>query len=146
MLTGSYWWGLFCLGMLYAPAGSLTVHLSGLETREGTIHAALYSGRSAYDDEEINPDLGKVLSDLSGPSCTLQWVDLPPGTYALAIYHDINDNGKLDTNAFGIPTEPYAFSNHPDVKWRRPRFGEVSFQVDTTGTILELRLSRWSDR
>jgi uncharacterized protein (DUF2141 family) len=31
--------------------------------------------------------------------------DIPPGTYALAVVHDENMNGKLDTNWLGIPTE-----------------------------------------
>ena len=146
MLLAIYLWCLFCLSLLDIPASTLTVQVSGLETAEGTVHAALYSTKSAYDEEVTDPALGKVLSDLSGEACTLQWADLPYGTYALAVYHDINDNGKLDTNVFGIPTEPYAFSNNPDVKWRRPRYGEVSFQMESPDATLELRLSRWSDR
>ena len=46
----------------------------------------------------------------------------------------------------GIPTEPYAFSNNPAVKWRRPRYGEVSFPVESSETTLQLTMSRWSDR
>ena len=38
--------------------------------------------------------------------------DIPFGIYAVAIYHDINSNGKLDRNSLGIPTEGYAFSNN----------------------------------
>jgi uncharacterized protein (DUF2141 family) len=37
--------------------------------------------------------------------------DIPPGTYALAVIHDENMNGKLDTNWLGIPKEGYGFSN-----------------------------------
>jgi len=146
MLTGSYMWCLFCLGMLNTSTGSLTVDISALESREGAVRAALYPSKSAFDNEEIDPSLGKVTTELSGTTCTLEWTGLPYGIYALAVFHDINDNGELDTNAFGIPTEPYAFSNNPDVKWRRPRFGEISFRVDATNTPLELKLSRWSER
>ncbi|MFI9650852.1 DUF2141 domain-containing protein [Guyparkeria halopsychrophila] len=32
-----------------------------------------------------------------------------PGTYALAVIHDENMNGKLDTQWLGIPTEGAAF-------------------------------------
>lgn len=146
MLLGSYLWCLFCLCMVNTPTGSLTVHITGFETRKGTVRVALYPNKSAYDEEVTDPALGKVLSDLSGEACTLQWADLPYGTYALAVYHDINDNGKLDTNVFGIPTEPYAFSNNPDVKWRRPRYGEVSFQMESPGITLQVKLDRWSEK
>jgi len=146
MLTVSKIWCLFCLSLLEVSTGSLTVHVSDIETQDGAIHAALYDTQSAYDEEDIDPALGKKITSWKGASCTLTWEDLPHGTYALAVYHDVNDNGKLDTNTFGIPTEPYAFSNNPAVKWRRPRFREVSFPVDSSDTTLELRLSRWSDR
>jgi len=37
---------------------------------------------------------------------------IPPGTYAIACYHDENDNGKLDTNFLGIPKEGTGASNY----------------------------------
>jgi uncharacterized protein (DUF2141 family) len=36
--------------------------------------------------------------------------DIPPGTYAIAVIHDENSHGKLDTNRLGVPTEGYGFS------------------------------------
>ena len=38
--------------------------------------------------------------------------NLEPGDYAVAIYHDENGNGQLDKRLFGIPKEPYGFSNN----------------------------------
>lgn len=37
-------------------------------------------------------------------------LELNDGEYSFAIYHDINENEKLDSNIFGIPKEPYGFS------------------------------------
>ena len=37
--------------------------------------------------------------------------DLPKGEYAIAIFHDIDNNQKLNTY-FGIPAEPYGFSQN----------------------------------
>ena len=37
--------------------------------------------------------------------------DLAPARYAVAVYHDVNGNGRLDTVPPGLPTEPYGFSN-----------------------------------
>ncbi|HSN04253.1 MAG TPA: DUF2141 domain-containing protein [Nitrospira sp.] len=34
-----------------------------------------------------------------------------PGTYAMAVIHDENMNGRLDTHLPGIPTEGYGFPN-----------------------------------
>jgi len=37
--------------------------------------------------------------------------NVPPGRYAVAVYHDANGNGRLDRSAIGFPQEPYGFSN-----------------------------------
>ena len=40
------------------------------------------------------------------------FADLPPGRFAVAAYHDENDNDVLDVNLIGIPKEGYAFSQN----------------------------------
>ncbi|MCP1335524.1 DUF2141 domain-containing protein [Hyphomicrobiales bacterium FT118] len=39
---------------------------------------------------------------------------LPPGEYAVIVFHDENDNGLLDTGIFGVPVEGYGFSNNAE--------------------------------
>ena len=65
--------------------------------------------------------------------------DIPPGTYALAIVHDENMNGKLDTNLLGIPKEGYGFSNDAKALLGAPSFSAASFSYD--GQNLELTIS-----
>ena len=38
--------------------------------------------------------------------------ELPPGTYAIGIFHDANLNNRLDNYFFGVPREQYGFSNN----------------------------------
>jgi uncharacterized protein (DUF2141 family) len=49
--------------------------------------------------------------------------ELPPGPHAIKVFHDVNGNGKLDTNWMGIPNEPYGFGNDA-----RGSFGPPSFE------------------
>ena len=65
--------------------------------------------------------------------------DIPPGTYALAVIHDENMNGKLDTNWLGIPKEDYGFSNDAKGLFGAPSYPAASFQYD--GGILDLTIS-----
>jgi uncharacterized protein (DUF2141 family) len=53
--------------------------------------------------------------------------DIPPGMYALAVVHDENMNGKLDTKWLGIPTEGYGFSNDAKALLGAPSFSAASF-------------------
>lgn len=64
--------------------------------------------------------------------------DIPPGTYAIAVIHDENMNGKLDTNWLGIPTEGYGFSNEEKGGAGVPSFSNASFPYD--GHDLELNI------
>ena len=54
---------------------------------------------------------------------------LPYGDYALAVIHDENGNGRLDTFA-GIPREGYGFSRNPAVRFGPPRFAAARFTLD----------------
>jgi len=65
--------------------------------------------------------------------------DIAPGTYALAVVHDENMNGKLDTNWLGIPTEGYGFSNDAKAMLGPPSFSAASFTYD--GQDMELTIS-----
>ncbi len=55
--------------------------------------------------------------------------DLPPGDYSLAIYHDRNDNGRLDRNFLGLPREPYGFSNGLRARFGPPSWRSAHFSV-----------------
>jgi uncharacterized protein (DUF2141 family) len=65
--------------------------------------------------------------------------DIPPGTYAMAVIHDENMNGKLDTNRLGIPREGYGFSNDAKGWLGPPSFSAASFRYD--GRSLDLTMS-----
>ncbi|MBL7981411.1 MAG: DUF2141 domain-containing protein [Flavobacteriales bacterium] len=57
--------------------------------------------------------------------------DVAPGTYAIKAFHDIDRNGKLDTNFMGIPKEPYGFSNDAMGTFGPPSFEQAAFKVGT---------------
>jgi uncharacterized protein (DUF2141 family) len=56
-------------------------------------------------------------------------MNLKPGTYAIAVFHDRNKNGKLDKNIFGAPTESYGFSNNARSTFSAPSFSAASFEL-----------------
>jgi len=58
------------------------------------------------------------------------FLDIPPGTYALAVIHDEDMNGMLDTNWLGVPTEGFGFSNDAKGTVGAPSFSAASFPYD----------------
>lgn len=100
--------------------GALKVSLSNIK-KTGKIHVAVYRDGDDFPSEKSL--VKSLLGEAVGGKFELQFEEIPFGSYAVAIYQDVNGNGKLDKGMFGIPDEPFAFSNN-----FRPKFGGPSFQ------------------
>ena len=66
--------------------------------------------------------------------------DLPPGTYAVSVYEDLNGNHKLDQNFIGIPNEPVGVSGNPIGRFGPPRFDECSFRLSSAPQTIKITL------
>src|SRR5690606_32329089 len=61
---------------------------------------------------------------------------LEPGKkYAVKAFHDVNGNKELDTNLFGVPTEPYGFSNNARGVFGPPSLSQMIFIAESNKTI-----------
>ena len=103
------------------------LRVTGIKELKGQLMIAIYDKASDFPkhDRGVYTIVKKVNSktmkmDLS-PYLTLD------KKYAIAVYHDINENNKLDINIFGAPTESYGFSNHARGFFSAPDFSEASF-------------------
>lgn len=61
--------------------------------------------------------------------------ELPAGTYAVSAFIDLNGNGKLDTNLFGAPKEPYCFSKNYRPTFSATSFTDCSFDTETQNKL-----------
>lgn len=91
-------------------AGTLSIQASGFAHDRGYAFANLF--READDVLKHETAYRKVKAEIHDGKAIFSIPDLAYGTYAVSIYHDENDNGTLDHNAFHFPAEPLGFSNH----------------------------------
>jgi uncharacterized protein (DUF2141 family) len=61
--------------------------------------------------------------------------NIPKGIYAISIFHDRNNNGEIDKNFVGIPTEGYGFSNNIKHKFTSATFEEAQFSINKSKKI-----------
>lgn len=106
---------------------TISVTVNNIEKNKGVIEISLYNQAEAFPHTKGRFKMGNVT--VSGNSVTFQFTNIPNGDYAVALYHDVNDNGKMDKNIFGIPKEPYGFSNNVVPKMSAPNFDECMFSV-----------------
>ena len=57
---------------------------------------------------------------------------MPPGRHAVAVYHDRDNSGKLETGAFGIPKESVGFSDNPTFLFGPPSSHAAAIQLGDT--------------
>lgn len=68
-----------------------------------------------------------------------------PGDYAIAIYHDKNENKEFDKNFLGIPSEHFGMSNNPKFGFKSPEFEDAVFSVPDKGTDIRITLLKAGD-
>ena len=74
--------------------------------------------------------------DAASGAATAVFRDLPPGEYGVKAFHDIDGDGEMNVNPFGIPVEPYAFSNNAvgnmgPARWEQARFAVTGETAQT---------------
>jgi uncharacterized protein (DUF2141 family) len=116
-------------GATGAAAGpSIKIAVTGVASNEGYILVALYDQAgwrgAALDRTRAVAKSGTTTVSLEAPV---------PGTYGIKLFHDVNGNGKMDTNLAGFPTEPVGFSNDAPVRFGPPQFADAAFEVGAAG-------------
>jgi uncharacterized protein (DUF2141 family) len=115
---------LFAAG---ANAATLQVQIKDVNVASGTLMIKLVNSQEGYSDK-VEPVAARMVEISKTGDVSVHFADLKPGTYAIMIMHDENNNGKLDSNILGIPKEGYGFSNNPRVM-RQPTYEEAKFEV-----------------
>ena len=123
----------FFVSIAYAQTGTLTVQISEIQGNEGKISVGLYTNAENFPNAEKTYK-GQMV-EVTGEKAVATFKDIPAGTYGVAVFHDANSNGELDTNFLGIPNEGYAFSNNVFGTFGPPDFEDVTFALDGDKTI-----------
>jgi uncharacterized protein (DUF2141 family) len=134
---------LFLTGfLLFSGPQTVSVTVSSSSPKAGEIRLAVYANETDFQQQR---PVTSVIKPHPGNSVDLE-VALPEaGTYVLAAFHDVNGNGKLDKNFFGIPTEPYGFSRPPASKWEAPKFTDISSTFSGNKAVARLELKLWKE-
>ncbi|MFC4268592.1 DUF2141 domain-containing protein [Polaribacter marinivivus] len=111
----------------------LKVEITGMDTDKGKVFLALYNSEATFlKKSEDTKGANAIVKDKRAIAI---FKGLKKGEYAISLFHDENDNNKMDTKIFGIPKEPYGFSNDAKGFMGPPKFKDAKFIVDTNKTI-----------
>ena len=118
--------------LLLLPGAALSQHqlevnVHGLKKHQGHVRVALYDQEESFLHFEQVYRAESTSAETEVPQVIFK--DLPEGIYAIALFHDVNDNAQLDKNWLGIPKEKVAFSKAKMRAFGPPPFEDCSFEV-----------------
>lgn len=123
-----------------APIGEpqpLMMALEGLRSAKGRILVCVTRLPDHFPDCTDDPDRRHFTVSATPGRVTLG--TMAPGDYAIALIHDENGNGRLDTFA-GIPREGVGFSRNPAIRFGAPSFQSARFAIAGAPVEQDIRL------
>lgn len=116
----------------YGGYQTLHVNVTGLKPLKGDLYISLHNRPEYFQVADSAFTKKKVTVNEENEMVIFN--DIPAGTYAIALYHDENMDGVLQTNEKGIPREGYGFSTKSRV-FGQPKFEQAAFEVNSNDTI-----------
>ena len=113
---------------------TVTVTIENVLNDNGTILASLHSNDTFMK--------GAGIIDLADKAkkgeVTLTFENVEPGTYAIMVLHDENDNQRMDFEPSGMPKESYGMSGNAMVMGP-PTFNDAKFEVTNEDLHFDIR-------
>ena len=123
------------LSLIFFPfhlsAATLDLEIQGI-SKGGILNLEISSSKEAFESDEDETGVVTRIAERVGRGTYQRSFEIPPGTYAIKLHIDENENGRLDTNFIGIPKEQYGISNNTLFL----DFDAASFDIDTIKKVL----------
>jgi uncharacterized protein (DUF2141 family) len=118
-------------GVSAAPAetavAKLTIEFSNIAEPKGQLMIAIFDSQDAYDGR--GKPVKSMIVPVDAAAESVEVEGLAAGRYAFKLVHDVDGDGKMATNPFGMPTEPFAFSNNARGNMGPAKWDAASFDV-----------------
>lgn len=116
---------------------ALIIDVERLRSAKGVVHACLTRQPRHFPD--CSADSSALRLTVPAATHNLRFSGFPSGQYALTLFHDENNNLRLDT-VLGIPREGFGFSRNPTIRFGAPRFEQVNIELGAGYTRQTIRM------
>ena len=116
-----------------AEGVTVTVTIENVLSDGGTILAGLHTADTFMKGQGV----ANAMVPATEGEVTLTFENVQPGTFAVMVMHDKNDNKRMDMEANGMPKESYGMTG-PMESYGPPSFETAKFEV--TDEDLDFRI------
>ena len=111
----------------------IILEVYGFETLDGDLAIAINNSSEQFiSNTECYRD---TIIDIPSNDITLTIEGIIPGTYAISIFHDEDEDGELDLGFLNIPEEGFGFSNNPPIGFSQPDFNDCKFTIEDNQSV-----------
>jgi len=115
---------------------NITVKITNLDGNAGKVYVALYNSETTFLEKKYK----STISTIKDSSCEVVFENVPNGVYAISLFHDKNDNNKMDSNFLGIPKEDYGCSNNAKRFMGPPKWKDAKFKIQNNSVTQTIKL------
>lgn len=109
--------------------GTLCLMVNGFKNNDGKTMIALTNSKENYENANVLP-FRTMKAEIKNRETVCIFKNIPFGIYAVKVFHDENNNDKLDTNFLGIPQEAYGFSNNATGSFGPASWEDARFEMN----------------
>jgi uncharacterized protein (DUF2141 family) len=110
----------------HAQSGNqISVPIQGLRNSQGMVRCGLFNSAATF--RQPSKEFRGVAVPIANQQATCVFAEVPPGTYAVAVFHAENNETQIQTNFLGQPKEGYGFSRNPSTTFGAPDFGAAAY-------------------
>ncbi len=123
------------VSLILNAQNTIEVKIINFASDEGVAQIGIFNTETSFLDMVYK---GKEVK-IKDQKAVAVFSDIPDGTYAISVFHDKNEDEKLNT-FLGIPTENYAASNNAPSKFGPPKWKDAKFEV-RNGEFVKQKIS-----
>lgn len=106
-------------------AQDVEVIIKNVSDKPGTLYIGFFDSEKTFLKKPVRGE--KVAAHSGTVKAVIK--NVPAGEYAISIFHDVNENGKMDRNFIGIPKEGVGASNDAAGSFGPPSYDKAKFTV-----------------
>lgn len=103
---------------------TVTIHVNNFLNEKGHALIGLHNQETFMKGKGIEG----YKKEITDGKVQVTFDNVKPGTYAIMVLHDENDNNHMDFDGSGMPAESYGMSNNP-MLFGPPSFNDAKFEV-----------------
>ena len=132
--------GISAISQTLVTKGNLKVVVKNVKTNTGQVGFFLFNSADGFPNHPEKALLSGF-AKITGNTAEYTFNNVAVGTYAVYVFHDADNNKKLNTNFIGMPKEGIGVSNNAKGHFGPPKYDDAKFSFNKQEQTITISLA-----